>query len=417
MLKNRPHALEVCKNCAPPSHPISIDHMMTLAMSAGAAAHSKEALVALPSRNNFDALRLAAAFMVVYSHVLRIFDLGPCPVLQWSGHDDLATVGVITFFVISGFLVTRSLIASPSIGGYLVNRSVRIFPGLIACMLWSALVLGPLVTSQPIANYLLNERTWLYLLNIFLFPLQTVLPGVFEGQPRPFTVNGSIWTLSIEFSAYVIAIALLFVRGRKWPYALALAVAMAAYFLTGTANDNKTLWYAIQTLNQNKEDYFFWLYFQPVNASRFIAFFFIGALFNWIPVRFLRLDFAVVLTAIYILTFKTSAYYPVHFFALPYIVMAIGVRHSKLADAIHHMGDISYGVYIYSTPLQQMTYYYLQDKLSPVAGAWISVAFSVTAGLLSWYLVEKPALRLKRYSTRFQGRTDQNPVSSPPPPH
>ncbi|CAB3670721.1 hypothetical protein LMG1866_01040 [Achromobacter ruhlandii] len=374
--------------------------MMTFALSAGSAAHPKDTLVALPPRNNFDALRLAAAFMVVYSHVLRIFALGPCPVLQWSGYDDLATVGVITFFVISGFLVTRSLIASPTIGGYIVNRSVRIFPGLIVCMLWSALILGPMVTSLPLASYLSHERTWLYLLNIFLFPLQTVLPGVFEGQPRPFTVNGSIWTLSIEFSAYLIAIALLFVRGRKWPYVLALAIIAAAYFLNGMATNDKTLWYAMQSINNNKEDYFFWLYFQPVNAARFIAFFFIGALFNWIPLRFLRLDVAAILVVVYILTFKTSAYYPVHFIALPYIVMAIGVRHSRLADAIHRMGDISYGVYIYSTPLQQMAYYYLNGKVSPVAGAWISVAFSITAGLLSWYLVEKPALRLKRYSTR-----------------
>lgn len=377
--------------------------MMTFALSAGSAAHPRDALVALPSRNNFDVLRLAAAFMVVYSHVLRIFALGPCPVLQWSGYDDLATVGVITFFVISGFLVTRSLLASPTIGGYVVNRSVRIFPGLIVCTLWSSLILGPMVTSLPLASYFSHERTWLYLLNIFLFPLQTVLPGVFEGQPRPFTVNGSIWTLSIEFSAYLIAIALLFIRGRKWPYALALAIITAAYFLIGTATNDKTLWYAMQSINNNKEDYFFWLYFQPVNAARFIAFFFVGALFNWIPLRFLRLEVAAILVVVYILTFKTSAYYPVHFIALPYIVMAIGVRHSQLADAVHRMGDISYGVYIYSTPLQQMAYYYLNGKVSPVAGAWISVTFSIAAGLLSWYLVEKPALRLKRYSTRPDG--------------
>ena len=372
--------------------------MNAITLDASPPGRGPAALVALRGANNFDLLRLIAAFMVVYSHVLRIFALGPCPVLQWSGYDDLATIGVITFFVISGFLVTRSLLSSPSIGSYLVNRSVRIFPGLIVCMLWSVLVLGPLVTNLPLTTYLTTPRTWIYLLNIFLFPLQTVLPGVFEGQPRPFTVNGSIWTLSIEFSAYVIAIALLFVRGKKWLYTLALAVAAAAYFMIGTANNDKTLWYAMQTLNNNREDYFFWLYFQPVNASRFIAFFFIGALFNWISPRWLRLDVAAVLVVVYIATFQTSAYYPVHFFVLPYVIMAIGVRRWAISGWVHRMGDISYGVYIYSTPLQQMAYYYLHDKVSPVAGAWISVSFSITAGLLSWYLVEKPALRLKRYS-------------------
>ncbi|WP_176461335.1 acyltransferase family protein [Bordetella genomosp. 1] len=386
------------------------------AMSLGAAVPSRarDSLVALRASNNFDILRLVAAFMVVYSHVLRIFDLGPCPVLVWSGYDDLATVGVITFFVISGFLVTRSLLSSPSVSSYLINRSVRIFPGLIVCMLWSVFVLGPLVTSLPLGEYFSSPRSWLYLLNILLFPLQTVLPGVFEGQPRPFTVNGSIWTLSIEFSAYLIAIALLFVRGRKWVYVAAFSVAVAAFFLAGfAANKTSALLYLTQNIDNNREDYFFWFYFQPVNAARFIAFFFIGALFNWIPQRWLRMDVAAVLVVVYIISFQSAAYFPVHFLALPYVIMTIGSQRWRISNLVQGLGDISYGIYIYSTPLQQMTYYYLHDKVSPVAGAWISVLFSITAGLLSWHLVEKPALRLKRYSIHgAHGR----PSAAPPRP-
>ena len=57
--------------------------------------------------------------------------------------------------------------------------------------------------------------------------------------------------------------------------------------------------------------------------------------------------------------------------------------------------DLSYGVYLYGWPVQQVFY-----ALFPTAGAalvlWPALAATVAIALLSWHLVEKPALVLKR---------------------
>ena len=49
------------------------------------------------------------------------------------------------FFVLSGFLISRSGLRSPSLGRFLWHRFLRIFPGYWVCLLICALVFGPLV--------------------------------------------------------------------------------------------------------------------------------------------------------------------------------------------------------------------------------------------------------------------------------
>ncbi len=61
-------------------------------------------------QNNFDLLRLLAAFSVVFSHYFRLFGIGPDPVLEFTGQFDFSEIGLVVFFVLSGYLVTKSLL-------------------------------------------------------------------------------------------------------------------------------------------------------------------------------------------------------------------------------------------------------------------------------------------------------------------
>ncbi len=56
------------------------------------------------------------------------------------------------FFTLSGFLVAGSLERCKTIAGFLYLRIIRIFPALIVEITLSALVLGPAMTSLPLAN-------------------------------------------------------------------------------------------------------------------------------------------------------------------------------------------------------------------------------------------------------------------------
>jgi len=65
--------------------------------------------------------------------------------------------GVFTFFIISGFLLARSLDRQPDALRFAVNRVLRIYPGLIACALVTAFGLGLLGTALPWHAYLAHD--------------------------------------------------------------------------------------------------------------------------------------------------------------------------------------------------------------------------------------------------------------------
>lgn len=106
------------------------------------------------------------------------------------------------FFGLSGFLVAGSA-KRLDLKNFLLNRSSRIFPALIVEIVLSALVLGPLVTTYPLAKYFTGLHFYTYFLNIFGV-VQLKLPGVFLNNPVAEVVNSSIWTVPLEMGCYAL---------------------------------------------------------------------------------------------------------------------------------------------------------------------------------------------------------------------
>jgi peptidoglycan/LPS O-acetylase OafA/YrhL len=77
----------------------------------------------------------------------------------------------------------------PFLYRFFIRRSIRIFPALIVCILLSVIVLG---STLSIKEYLSHDATLVYIKNIFLH-VSYYLPGVFEHNPLPNAVNGSLW--------------------------------------------------------------------------------------------------------------------------------------------------------------------------------------------------------------------------------
>ena len=98
--------------------------------------------------------------------------------------------------------------------------------------------------------------------------------------------------------------------------------------------------------------------------------------------------------------------------------MAGGGRHSELlaAPAIAYLclwlgshlpfprvgvpNDISYGIYIYAFPVQQTLALWQVQRSGYVVFSLCSVALTVPLAAASWWMIEKPALRLKRWRPR-----------------
>ena len=107
-------------------------------------------------RNNFNALRLIAALMVLVSHCFALTNHTE-PLGSISG-ETLGELGVSIFFAISGFLIARSWCDDPVIGRFLLKRALRLIPALVVAVLVTALVVGPLVTVLSPSGYFGSTR-------------------------------------------------------------------------------------------------------------------------------------------------------------------------------------------------------------------------------------------------------------------
>lgn len=70
--------------------------------------------------NNFNLIRLLAAFQVAFEHAISHFNIHLNPIF------DVITFfpGVPVFFTVSGFLITNSFKRNPDLRQYTINREI-----------------------------------------------------------------------------------------------------------------------------------------------------------------------------------------------------------------------------------------------------------------------------------------------------
>lgn len=329
--------------------------------------------------NNFDALRLFAAGMVIYGHgwVLST-NAGPG---FWGV--PFARIGLDIFFAISGYMVTASWQRTPDLRAFLAKRALRVFPGLIACVLASAFILGPRLTSLPLRDYLTHPQTLAYLHNIRLEE-QLYLPGVFEGMRLGGAVNGSLWSLFPEVLCYLTVplLGLLALRPRLWTLALGgLGAGIAGMWLFYGYDGEVIEFYSTD------------IKYMLVQ----VPFFFGGALYRLLGERipnFYRADFAILG---YTLNWMVSSWYswwnlPIEWVTLPYMVLCFGRMSMPVVRRASRFGDFSFGLYLYAFPVQQFILAAMPGNPYPIATCMV---LTLPIAVASWHLVEAPALRWK----------------------
>jgi len=354
-------------------------------------------------RNNFDALRVVAALMVIHGHGWVLAgDAGPG---LWGV--PFARVGLDIFFAISGYLVTGSWERTPRLGPFLAKRALRIFPGLAACVLATVFIIGPLATRLPLQDYLTSGGTYRYLANI-AFLNELFLPGVFEGLRERGAVNGSLWSLLPEFACYLTVPLLAALAWRNRPGARPWTLAVLAAACGGIG---LYLFYGYQGQT---------LYYYHVDlkyALVEVPFFFVGGMLRLLDARVgERLWRADVSLLFFVANYGVSAWFdwwdiPLEWFTLPYMVICFGRMSMPVVRHAGRFGDLSYGLYLYAFPIQQLVLAFMPDDAYPVLTC---VALTLPLAFLSWHLIERPALRWTRRDTgRASARPEQAPEPSP----
>jgi peptidoglycan/LPS O-acetylase OafA/YrhL len=143
-------------------------------------------------------IRLLAAFMVFSGHTSALVNE---EILLFG--TTIQNLGVIIFFLIGGYLITQSFLGDPDPIRYGIKRFFRLIPPLTIYVVIAVFVAGPLLSTLSVSEYFRQSGVYRYLLNIVLLPFNT-LPGVFENNPYPSVVNGSLWVMPVEGLMYVV---------------------------------------------------------------------------------------------------------------------------------------------------------------------------------------------------------------------
>src|SRR5438132_3030496 len=342
-------------------------------------------------QNNFDALRLIAAASVVFSHSFLITEgtQDHEPLILLTGNQSiLGLVGVFVFFAISGFLVTQSFEQTGDAWRFLAKRALRIFPGLFVATVLSAFVLAPLVTTLSTGAYLTNPAPWEYVLGNTLLD-QTVheLPGVmFVNNPVGLEINGSLWTLRLEFLMYLMVLVLGVLRLLTVRVALLLvALGMACLHFNMLDELEKWGWF-----------------FQLLSGWGWLVAFFAAGMVLYKLRHTCIFDGRIALLALAGLVLSV----PLHKFLVLfplfgcYLALWLALNPRLPVIPAARFGDLSYGLYIYGWPVEETVMW-----LSGGRAAWwqvflIALPAASAIAFLSWHLVERPMLRLKPGSRR-----------------
>ena len=324
--------------------------------------------------NHFNFIRLFAAFLVFYGHSFVL-----------SGHhDSLHTpltheLGLFIFFSISGYLISLSWDLDPSLKRYFIKRALRIFPALFVVVVLSIFLLGPLFTTLSLKEYFSSPFTSKYFQNIFLH-ISYYLPGVFEYNHVPNAVNGSLWSLPVEFFMYILVA--IFAQSKRYiKYIVLIAFIVFSYVTVVWARitPNVVAIYGTDLRQIFIDGTFFWA----------------GAtMYHWNIKRYFSFETFVIGLIFLVFIYQWHNLYAIFSLGIvPFLVLSFGFSNAHFLS-IFNKADYSYGFYIYAFPVQQSIIYLFQE----ISLFWYLISsFVITMlfAVMSWHFIEKPMMSFK----------------------
>ncbi len=327
--------------------------------------------------NALNFVRLLLACCVILSHSLPIGGFNDAPWIS-SIFGPLGGWAVKGFFAVSGYLIVGSRLHTRPLG-YLWRRALRIFPGYWTMLVIVAFVIAPASTLlEPGSHYHLSSGIQYVTGSALLYQPEWTISDTLVNIPLH-AWNGSIWTLFYEFLAYLVVGALFSIPwARRHGKALTttlLPLAVLAYpAMTGPLDVSTNLYlHSVQLggfflagtcLYFWKEDVRCHVSLLLISSAAWVLLIYVipnGVLIGQVPVA--------------LSTLLAGAVLPIRW----------GARN-----------DLSYGIYIYGFPMQQIATLIGIASLGYGAHVLVSLVLTVPCAYLSWVAVERPALRLKR---------------------
>lgn len=322
--------------------------------------------------NRLNAIRLALASLVVLGHAW------PLTGADGPSLEVLSDVAVNGFFLLSGYLIAESRVRTGLVP-YLWRRFLRIYPAFLVSLLVVAAALAPLAAAIEGTSFDLASAAGFVLSNGDLRISQWGIDGTLTRVPAPDSWNGSLWTLFYEALAYVLI-------------GLVLSLTVAARHARWVLPALFLVVLVLRPLVEGPLDVTTHLY---LNGARLVGYFLAGAAV-WAWAGTWRPTWVHVAGAAVVYAVLTDLGWADLYGQLPLAVLLLGLGAAP-SDNWTTRTDLSYGVYIYAYPVQQLLVLLGTASWGVAANSVLVVLLTLPLALLSWKLVEKPALKAKAW--------------------
>ncbi|MER7333105.1 MULTISPECIES: acyltransferase [unclassified Micromonospora] len=350
--------------------------------------------------NCFDLLRLLAALAVVVQHIVE--HTGSRFLWYEPGSGRWFGDGVAVFFIISGGLVFSSALRCQQSGlgwaDYFRNRFLRVAPAIYVYLLvmTGVLLLVGVIGVRSLAD--IQFAGW-FGSTLLLAPVYH--PSLFSGFGTG-VINGSLWTIPAEIGFYLIVPVLVLLAVRR-----SFRAMMGSAALVAVAGCGLYAWSSSLT-GENRIQQLL-----GVSVLPWLGYFMLGVMWSRLWRQAPRSGLVALVALCGYLTLNWAQHLTgssgrvvlgvLAGVPLSYLVFWLGYRGpAALHGLTARIGDLSFGAYIWHMPLVNLLIWVGRDHW-PVRGtALVALMIALTLGCAaaSWHLVEKPALRLKRYSVR-----------------
>jgi peptidoglycan/LPS O-acetylase OafA/YrhL len=330
--------------------------------------------------SGFDYLRLFLAVSVILWHTIIVCYGLEAETSIWMGPLRPFCYAIVpAFFALSGFLVAGSLERN-SISQFLALRVMRIFPALAVEVFISALIIGPIFTTESMQSYFGSNEFFSYFLNV-IGDIHYKLPGVFSVLPWPDVVKLQLWTVPVELNCYLTITTLALIGVTKRPNMLALMTIGGALLIT-----------VIYCLGLRAQHV---LNSRPANGVLILSFLFGVCLYKLR--RRIPFNWAVCILsfAVYVVLVQDTRFLHLSAVPLAYVTIFIGCLNPRKTFPIVG-ADYSYGIYLYGFPLQQCVSSLLPSNRYWYVNAALSIPLAVFCAFLSWQSLESKILSRKK---------------------
>lgn len=334
--------------------------------------------------NNLNFIRLIAATSVAFAHSFALLN-GEAPLI-WGGLVNSGMFGfvaVAVFFGLSGFLITQSFDRRRSWFQFLEARWLRIFPGLFFSCLLTTILVSQFVKHQGL-EALVDIKNWRQTFGAFFFDYN-YLDGSFDTNPTH-GVNGSLWTLPIEFRMYLFVLvfgSLGLIMRRYWFLGFAIVMLLCGIFHFEPVTGH--VWPILFKIRNFSSSYYS------------LPFCFILGMLAYLFRERVQLNLWLATAAL------IACYYFNHWamvsVSFVYAAFAFGYHPRAYLTRLNFSADLSYGIYVLAFPIQQ-TLIFTGFRHEPHLFFLLTMVCTVPAALVSWYGFEKPGLRLKGKLTK-----------------